>query len=369
MIHVASASHKRGITLPLTVVKDTNTPLFRRRSVSVPEAARMLRNVDTRDSFTFDAATADAAGVFLVGELERLDQRLHMPLASVTWSRDIDLREDVTIADERSSYTNSQFGQVPGVAGSNKAWVGKEANAIVNVSLDIGKTTQPLELWATTLSWTIPELASAQQVGRPVDDQKHMAMQLKHQMDCDEQVYVGDAALSMPGLLNHTLLTNVGNAVTGSWAGATPAQILADVNSLLNSVWAAAAWAVIPNRLLLSPTEYSIIVSTLISSAGNISIKKFLEMNNLASANGQPLEIQPVKWLLGTNNSNTLGVAATNSMFAYVKDPLRVRWPYVPLQRTPLEWRSIWQMVTYYGRLGVMEMVYPEVCGRRSNLG
>lgn len=358
-----------GVTVPLTIVKDTKSSLDRRSSVSVRDAVKLLRNVETRDSMTFDQQTADAAGVFLVGELERLDQRLHMPLASVTWSRDIDLREDVTIADERSSYTNSSFGQPQGVAGSNKAWVGKEANAIVGVSLDIGKTINPLELWAMQLSWTIPELQSAQQLGRPIDDQKFMGMNLKHQMDCDEQVYVGDTALGMTGLLNHSLLSNTGNAVTGNWAAATPAQILADINSLLNSVWAATAWAVIPDRLLLSPTEFSILVSTLISSAGNISILEFIKRNNLAASNGKSLDIQPVKWLLGTGNGNAQGVAATNSMFAYVKDPLRVRWPYVPMQRTPLEWRSIWQMVTYYGRLGCVEMVYPEVCGRRSNLG
>src|SRR6185312_12060444 len=181
--------------------------------------------------------------------------------------------------------------------------------------------------------------------------------------------YVGDTVLGMNGLLNHSLLTNTGNAVTGGWATATPAQILADINSLLNSVWAASAWAVMPSDLLLSPTEFSILVSTLISSAGNISILEFVMRNNLAKSNGQSLRIQPTKWLLGTNNANTLGVAATNSMFAYTKDPMRVRWPYVPINRTNPEWTGIWQKVTYYGRLGAVEMVYPETCGRRSNLG
>src|SRR5206468_13081290 len=42
------------------------------------------------------AITVDSTGAFLIGELERLDQTLHMPLAAVTWTRDINLREDVT---------------------------------------------------------------------------------------------------------------------------------------------------------------------------------------------------------------------------------------------------------------------------------
>ena len=67
----------------------------------------------TTDSLlTFDSEfsyTRDSTGAFLIGELERLDQTLHDPLVAVTWGRDIDLREDVTIADEVSSFTNSTF--------------------------------------------------------------------------------------------------------------------------------------------------------------------------------------------------------------------------------------------------------------------
>jgi hypothetical protein len=47
-------------------------------------------------------------------------------------------------------------------------------------------------------------------------------------------------------------------------------------------------------------------------------------------------------------------------MVAYTKDEDRVRFPMVPLQRTPLEYRSIFQLTTYFGRLGVVEFVYPE---------
>src|SRR5580704_1157212 len=63
---------------------------------------------------THDGRTCDSTGAFLVGELERLDQMMHLPLASVTWSRDIDLRQDVTIADEVSSFTTTTFGSPGG---------------------------------------------------------------------------------------------------------------------------------------------------------------------------------------------------------------------------------------------------------------
>ncbi|STF64323.1 bacteriophage protein [Escherichia coli] len=58
---------------------------------------------------TFDQATVDSSGAFLIGELERLDQTLNLPLVGYTWTRDIQLREDVSIADDISSWTNYQL--------------------------------------------------------------------------------------------------------------------------------------------------------------------------------------------------------------------------------------------------------------------
>jgi hypothetical protein len=318
---------------------------------------------------TFDRQTIDSAGSFLVGELERLDQTLNMPLAAVTWSRDIELRNDVSIADEFSSFTNSSFASAPGVQGSGKAWVGKDANAITGISLDIGKTTSPLTLWAMQIGWTIPELESAQKLGRPIDTQKYSGLTLKHQMDIDEQVYIGDSALGLQGLANSSMVPR-SNAQTGNWATATPQQILDDVNELLNSVWAASGFAVCPEKLLLPPLQYGNIVSRIVSSAGNISILEFLRQNSLANAiNGKPLDIQPLKWLTGTAAGGVgPGLAGTNRMVAYTNDQQRVRFPMVPLQRTPLEYRDLRQLTTYFGRLGAVEFVYPETLGYRDGI-
>ena len=319
----------------------------------------------TRDALTtFDRATIDSSGAFLIGELERLDQTINEPLVNVTWSRDIDLREDVSIADEVASFTNSSFAAAGGINPNGKNWIGKDANAIASMSLDIGKTPQPLNLWGAEVSWTLPELASAQQIGRPIDTQKYDAMVLKHNMDTDEQVYIGDGLIpNCYGLLNLAAVTpsNVLSDGTGSsplWINKTPAQILRDVNTLLNSVWAASGWAQAPTDLRLPPVQFGYIVSQTVSTAGNISILEFLKQNSLSnSVNGRPLNIQPLKWLTGR------GASATDRMMAYTKDKKYVQFPLVPLQRTPVEYRSLYQITTYYGRLGQVEARYPETVG------
>ncbi|NTG00102.1 DUF2184 domain-containing protein [Agrobacterium rhizogenes] len=324
----------------------------------------------TRDALaTFDRATIDSSGAFLIGELERLDQTINEPLVNVTWSRDIDLREDVSIADEVASFTNSSFAAAGGINPNGKNWIGKDANAIASMSLDIGKTPQPLNLWGAEVSWTLPELASAQQIGRPIDTQKYDAMVLKHNMDTDEQVYIGDGLIpNCYGLLNLAAVTptNVPSTGTGSsplWINKTPAQILSDVNTLLNSVWAASGWAQAPTDLRLPPVQFGYIVSQTVSSAGNISILEFLKQNSLSnSVNGRPLNIQPLKWLTGR------GASSTDRMMAYTKDKKYVQFPLVPLQRTPVEYRSLYQITTYYGRLGQVEARYPETVGYADGL-
>ncbi len=314
---------------------------------------------------TYDRMTIDSTGAFMIGELERLDQTLHEPLVSVTWGRDVDLREDVSIADDASSFTNSTFAAAGSIQSSGKNFIGKNSNAIPGIALDIGKTSNPLYLWGMEVSYTIPELMSAQQMGRPVDAQKYQGMQLKWQMDIDEMIYIGDTAMTQYGLLNSTAVTtsfvDAGAATTTSWTTKTADEILKDVNDLIADCWLAAGYAVCPSKLLLPPAQFAYITSQKVSTAGNISILQFLEDNSISlKINGKKLDIQPCKWLAGRGVAAGSPAVATDRMVAYTQDKNRVRYPLVPLQRTPLEYRSIYHLTTYFGKLGVMEIVYPE---------
>jgi len=330
---------------------------------------------------THDGRTVDSTGAFLVGELERLDQTLNMPLSSVTYGRDIDLREDVTIADEVSSFTLSTFaapGSINQGIRQGKAWVGKSSGQIPGVGVDIGKTPLPLTPWALEIKFSILELESAARIGRPIDNQKYEALQLKYQMDADEQAYVGDSIINVTGLANNTLVTNVSNVPNGAsasplWTSKTPDEMLADVNALITSTWQASGWAVMPNQLRLPPALFGMISTKTLSVAGTtgpISILKYLLENNILVASGKGrLEIQPLKWLIGAGSGGTLGTTGTvDRMICYTKEKRFVRFPMTMLQKTPIQYDSIYHKTTYYGRLGAVELVYPETVGYRDGL-
>lgn len=302
---------------------------------------------------TFDQVTVDGTGVFLVGELERLDQELNMPLVGYTWSRDVQLREDVSIADDISSFTNSTFAAAGTPNPNGKNWIGKDSTAIAGPNIDIAKTGFPLTLWGMELGWTVVELAAAAKVGRPIDTQKYDAMQLKWNMDTDEQVYKGDSQLGVRGLTNYlgAALTNAVKA----WAVSTPDEIRASINKVLSDAWAATGYTLVPRDLLLPPEQFALLSSIIVSSAGNQSLLSYLRENTIAyHQNGVPLNIRAVKWLKGA------GVGGTDRMVAYTNDKKYVRFPMVPLLSVPIQYRGIYQLTTYYGKLGAVESPYPE---------
>jgi hypothetical protein len=342
----------------------------------------LMSNGGRNISFTtHDGKTVDSTGAFLVGELERLDQTLHKPLVSVSWQRDIDLRGDVTIADDYSSFTKSIFGAPGGLGagqsiGNKKGWIAKNTTQIPGVSVDIAKIPQPLNLWAREIAFTIPELESAAKVGRPIDEQKLEGLRLDHQLAIDEMVYIGDTTVQVSsgqvatGLVNSPLVTPTNAATVSSattWAAKIAAglydAVTADVNTLITNAWTASGWALIPGRVLLPPADYSLITEQKVSSAGNVSIMKYIQENNIYTrSTGRPLEVFPLKWLNGAGSGGTLGTggAGHDRMIAYTKAYDRVRYPMTELQRTPLQYDSIWHKTSYFCKLGCIELVYPE---------
>lgn len=310
---------------------------------------------------TYDRRTIDSAGVFLVGELERMDPALNMPLVSTTWHRDIHLREDVTIGDEATSFVNTDFGAVGTGKATGKNWAGPDATALAAIKASNNKTTLPMHLWAMQTAWSIPELVRAQQLQRLLDTQQHDGLNLKHGMDVDEQVYIGDAEMGCTGLVNNPDITPAG--FDAAWDDATsPVTILKDINELIAATWAQSGYAVCPDKLLLPPTQFGLLTQP-VTAGGSDSILEYVAKKCLAFAtNGRPLDIKPLKWLAGR------GVAGANRAVAYTQNKAYVRFPMVPLQRTPLEHRGLHEITTYFGTLGEVEFVYPETVGYADGL-
>jgi len=302
--------------------------------------------------FTVDRATIDSTGTFVIGELERMDQSLNLPLVSTKWTRDMPLRTDISIADEVSSFTNTDFVGVGGPNPNGKNWMGKKGNATPGAEINIDPTRNNLTPWATEIGWNVLELASAMKLGRPIDTQKYEAMKMKWNMDTDEQVYIGDEVLGVPGLLN--LPDVVPMAAAAAWTATTdPDVIVQDINLALTAAWLGSGYAVCPGKIGLAPELFGLLASKKVSSAGNISLLEYVKINTIAfQENGEPLVIVSMKW------ASKRGAGGAHRIIAYTQDEKYVRFPMVPLLNTPLEYRGLQQLTTYYGKLGQVETPY-----------
>lgn len=305
--------------------------------------------------------TRDSALSYFVNQLDNLDKKLYEPLVSVSWGRDIKLRAGITMSNESTSFIRSAFaaaGSLQNTTG-NMSWISAETNAIPGISINGERVVLPLRLAAREVTYTSVELERSQLTGQPIDTQKMDAMNVIYQMNVDQMVYIGDSYVGATGLLNDAAVTagSVALGANGSalWINKTPDEILYDVNALITAAWAASGYAVCPGSLLLPPAQFAYISSQKISSAGNVSILKFLKENCISlNINGKELDIQPVKWLPG------IGSGSTDRMVAYTNAEDRVRFPMVPIRRETAYYQGIRYLAPYLFALGQVEFVYPE---------
>uniref|UniRef100_UPI00402A1BAB major capsid family protein n=1 Tax=Mesosutterella multiformis TaxID=2259133 RepID=UPI00402A1BAB len=115
----------------------------------------------------FTDSEIQSTGAFLVGQLERLDPHNYDPIAEFTWSRDMPLREDVTIADEVTSFILTNYaGGFGGTGSGTKSWIRGEATTPARVSIQMNKITTPVTPWGMEVDYTIFDLEKAMKAGR-----------------------------------------------------------------------------------------------------------------------------------------------------------------------------------------------------------
>jgi hypothetical protein len=315
--------------------------------------------------------TKDSAGAFVVGELERLAPELNAPLQLFTWSRDIELRTDLSAGNDSASYLLQNFTtNNSGVSDSGIAWAGKKSNRVGTVGIDASKVVNPLHIWENSLIVTIPELAGSELIGRSIIEQKFTALQTAWQTDVDRVVYLGDSThiSTYTGLLNSaavtaTLAANTGTGSTRTWSTKTQDQIATDCLAIQQLALAQSANAVAPNVLLV-PFESLVYLQKPYTLAGGgttyTSLMEYIIKSALCTFMGETLEIRPVKYLSGGTWGSFLSGSGVSRLVAYNQQYKYVRFPMVSLMQEQPTFDGLSQLYPFWGKLGQLETVYPE---------
>lgn len=310
----------------------------------------------TLDQGVANARTQDSNLAYYVNQLDNFDQRLHEPLVSVSWGRDIKLRTGLTMANESTSFTRSSFAGGGTQEATGKPWISPETTTIPGVSVNGERVVSPLRLLGREVSYTSVELERSQLLGQPIDTAKLNALNTLYQMNTDEQVYIGDTFTGDQGLVNSSQIA-FGNVTGGTWAAnvATPDVILAQINEMLMTAWTASAFTICPAEIRVPPVQFGLITTIKVSGQANMSILEYIKQNSIANnLNGKPVNIQPLKWLTGR------GVGPTDRMMAYTNEEDRLRFPMVPIRRETAYYQGIRFVSPYIWAFGAVEFVYPE---------
>lgn len=171
--------------------------------------------------------------------------------------------------------------------------------------------------------YTTEELRRTAFLRRPVSERKLVAAMEGYRRHMNDVGLYGESG-GLTGLYNSPLVPQ-GNAPTGNWAVATPANILKDINALIQNVWTNTAYNDQITHIVLAPGALAYIAGTARSDNSDKTILQFIKENNIAKTE-KGIDIQFVAGF----GLDTAGSGGTRRMMGYVKSDQRLVM-HVPL--------------------------------------
>jgi hypothetical protein len=333
-------------------------------SAGLPQARRLQDAAMALKSGQLRLQASDAAVAggmaFLEAELEKRDPKVHEPLTSVTWMRDMPIKSGGGWVEFTSNFFVDYQISGPNMYGMQAG----QSTSIPIVQGNITKDIYRVFNWENILRVNFIDMQKSQGIGRSLDELYDKGIKLNWNKALDQQVYQGPipGTTTYPGLINNTNVTAASVATGGSgstlWSKKTPGEILFDVNTIMVSTWAASQYDVtgMARNILIPAAQYALISSQLVSSAGNVSILTYLLQNNIGRTQGVDLKIFPSRWCAGA------GQSSTDRMVAYVADEDKIYMDVtVPIQRVmtvPTVNGGGAYETLYAGQVGVVKFLY-----------
>lgn len=310
--------------------------------------------------FTMDAAGIASGGAFLVSELEKKDPLIRKPLTSVTYPRDININVGGGWVDYVSAMSVA-YGLTGGSENGPVQAGGANGLPIVQASVDKG--VYKAHVFATALRIMFVDMQKANFIGRSLDQLLQDGVRLSYDKHMDANVYVGLSDYATTGLVNNPDATETtvdnGAAGTSTWATKTPLEILADINSAITAVWAAAEYdtEAMPNHILIPYEQYTYIMNTPVTDLATETILDFVLKNNVAAKNGGSLFVGATRWCKGA------GTGSKDRMVVYVNHERYVNLDeLVPLTRamTQPNATNACYDTAYMANISEVQLFYPQ---------
>ncbi len=194
-------------------------------------------------------------------------------------------------------------------------WINGNADDVPMADVEHTQYETPVYSAAIGYGYGWEEINQAQMLGLSLTSDKANAARRAAEEMIDRVALEGDTSKNMEGLIDNSAVT-ASAAPTGNWGGgATPDQIIADVNDALNNVQVATNNVILADTLLLPYVKWNYLASTRLTDTG-MTILEFIRQYNVYTAQtGAPLTMRAIR------NLDTAGVSATARMIAYRRSP------------------------------------------------
>lgn len=250
-------------------------------------------------------------------------------------------------------------GDMAGVA----QYIGGKSFDVPNASVNFQQGVSNFHMAGVGYELALQEVNRASRMNVTIDGRKASAARMVAEKFVYDRVIRGSTVKNFTGLINNAAVPTAA-APNGSWASATPAQKLADINTALTDVYVNSGETSTADTVLLPTAKFLDANNTQMPSIG-MSVLTFLKTNNSYTAiTGKPLDIRPSRELA------TAGASSTARLIAYEKSPdnmeffLPGMFEFMPLFPTSsMTWRVDGVM-----NVGQFELYRPKTMSYRDGL-
>lgn len=221
--------------------------------------------------------------------------------------------------------------------------------------------TSPIRSIGASYGYTVQEIRASQLAGKSLEQRKANAARLAMERKINRIIWTGDAEAGLTGFVNNPNVTRVSAPADGSggattFASKTPAQILRDLNNLVNNINTLTYGAEAADTLILPLAQYNYLSITPYSTYSDRSILNFFLDNS-------PF-IKRVVWANEMKDAGIgvdAGVSAGEDIaiaFNYDPDKISFAMP-VPFEQFPAQERNLEFVINCHARVGGVLIYYP----------
>lgn len=227
--------------------------------------------------------------------------------------------------------------------------VANAADDIPLVDVVAREFTTKVKSLADGYTFSVQDLRAIAQSGQPIDTMKAMAARRAMEAAMDEVAAFGLPEAGMMGFVNHPNVPLV-SPDTGSWASATDAQILADLNKLVKAVVTATKGIHKPDTILLDTDTFEYLASKPVGAdLQKTLLRVFLDSN------------PHIRNIDSWHKLDTADAAGTGPRaVCYLRDPevLQLEIPQ-DFEQFPPQARNLAFIVPCHARIGGTVIRYP----------